>query len=279
MPETISYPGRDALSVMAAQVNSDEAERRARAYLARSIRAALDTHAHDLDALARRLDVHDQQIAALQADVIEHIDQAGAPCAACGEPDAAHLLDPDNAEDWQPQHRYIAPDLDQADAGPTGADIETGRDLAGMAEADGAISDGADVPHLIAQALAAARAEGYAAGRNYGGPTPQHAPALPAWVTESTPCAACPEDIKHEHDDNGYEDDDGPHAGHAFEPEPVRAFTLTVYVAAPARLDADDVAEFTQHALEYSTAREAIVEALAPTGCTLLGMTDPEPTR
>lgn len=190
MPETISYPGRDALGVMAAQVNSVEPERRPRAYLARSIRAALDTHAHDLDALARRLDVHDQQIAALQAD-------------AC----------------WK----------------------------------------------------------GHAAGRNYGGPTPQAAPALPAWVTETTPCAACPEDIKHEHDDNGWTDDDGDHRGHAFEAEPVHAIAVTFYVAAPQDLDADTIRAMFGAVLDHSTAREALAAGLdgADPRVTLLGVTDP----
>lgn len=177
-----------------------------------------------LDALAARLDVHDQQIGALQADVIEHIDHHpaadeldGPPCIVCGLPDAAHLIDPDNAEDWQPQHTYEQPDPvvpstwpvqplhtdaegpnvatcgtcwrkwddgavteltptpaarcpfetfhDQAEAEhiaqhPTGADIETGRDLANDAEQYGAESDAQEVTHMIAQALAAARAEG-----------------------------------------------------------------------------------------------------------------------
>ncbi len=165
----------------------------------------------------------------------------GPPCTACGLPDAAHMLDPDNAEDWQPQHTYQAPpelDADGAplvpaswpvqpltpgddgyetaavcngcgrswddravtsmtptpsgrcpfepfhddpaedepaeflpyvearriEQSPTGADDETGRDLARMAEVDGAVSDGADVPYLIAMALAAARADGYRQG-------------------------------------------------------------------------------------------------------------------
>lgn len=192
--------------------------------LARATLAALDAHAHDLAALVARL------------DAIEHIDQG---CAACGEPDAAHPIDTDRAEDWQPQHRYIEPDPnvprdwpviplpagypdattlatcgacgrswdddfitsmtpapsgrcpfepfheddDQADAEhaeamhraltarqaePTGADIETGRDLANDAEQYGAESDARDVAHMIAQAIAAARAEGYQAGYDAG---------------------------------------------------------------------------------------------------------------
>lgn len=223
-----TYPGRNRLAANA----------RAGAALAEPAdgRATLAA----LDALAARLDVHEQQIGALQADVIEHIDQDdGPPCAACGLPDAAHMLDPDNAEDWQPQHTYQAPqelDADGAplvpaswpvqpltpgDAGydtaavcngcgrswddtavtsmtptpsgrcpfepfhddpadeaeflpyvearriehnPTSADIETGRDLANDAEQYGAESDARDVAHMIAQALAAARADGYRQG-------------------------------------------------------------------------------------------------------------------
>ncbi len=47
---------------------------------------------------------------------------------------------------------------------PTEEDYETGRALAGMAEADGAVSDGADVGWMIAQEIAKARFEGYHAG-------------------------------------------------------------------------------------------------------------------
>lgn len=47
---------------------------------------------------------------------------------------------------------------------PTEEDYETGRALAGMAEADGAVSDGADVPWMIAHEIVKARAEGYDAG-------------------------------------------------------------------------------------------------------------------
>lgn len=46
---------------------------------------------------------------------------------------------------------------------PTEQDYETGRALAEMAEADGAVSDGADIPWMIAHEIAKARAEGAAA--------------------------------------------------------------------------------------------------------------------
>lgn len=220
----ISYPGRDALRTLSAQAR----ERANATEVARAARAALDAHAHDLDALAHRLD-------AIEA---RQVKDTGAPCADCGEPDAAHLIDPDNAEDWQPQHTYQAPPELDADGyplvpaswpvqpltpdddgydtaavcngcgrswddsavtsmtptpsgrcpfepfhadetaadlaaeftarrierNPTGADIETGRDLANDAEQYGAESDARDVAHMIAQALAAARADGYRRG-------------------------------------------------------------------------------------------------------------------
>lgn len=54
--------------------------------------------------------------AGLPLDHAEHlaaalaaIENAQRGCAACGEPDAAHPLDLDTAEDWQPHHRYVAP--------------------------------------------------------------------------------------------------------------------------------------------------------------------------
>lgn len=66
MPE-MSYPGRDALRTLSARAR----ERASAGHVARAALAALDAHGHDLEALARRLDVHNQQIAALQADVID----------------------------------------------------------------------------------------------------------------------------------------------------------------------------------------------------------------
>lgn len=260
MPE-MSYPGRDALRIMAAQVDA-EPERSGRAYIARSLLAALDAHGHDLEALARRLD-------ALEAQA-----DTGAPCADCGERPGEHGATP--LLDIAP-HAYRAPEAPTAYPEPTPAQVETGRDLAGMAEADGAVSDGADVPWMIARELADAYWKGHAAGRNYGGPTPQAAPALPDWVTETTPCAACPEDIKHEHDDNGWTDDDGDHRGHAFEAEPVHAIAVTFYVAAPQDLDADTIRAMFGSVLDHSTAREALAAGLdgADPRVTLLGVTDP----
>ena len=216
MTETISYPGRDALRISAAKAR----ERANAVDVARAALAALDAHAHDLAALVARLDQHDDD---------------GPPCAACGLPDHAHMLDPDDAEDWQPHHTYAPPDAavppswpvqplhpdadgpnvaacgacgrkwddaavtsitpapsarcpfepfhdDEDDEhqaraaavlavearrieqNPTETDDTTGAELARMAEADGAVSDGADVGWMIAQALAAARAEGYRQG-------------------------------------------------------------------------------------------------------------------
>lgn len=222
MPTT--YPGRDYLAPAA------EGGRHRVDSLAAATLAALDHLAQRLDALA-----------AVELD--------GAPCIACGLPEDAHLIDPDHAEDWQPQHTYeqpdpvvpstwpvqplhtdaegpnvatcgtcwrkwddgavteltptpaarcpfepfhvdpddldaIGPEGDRARAAanveadafeaqaeaehiaqhPTGADIETGRDLANDAEQYGAESDARDVAHMIAQALAAARADGYRRG-------------------------------------------------------------------------------------------------------------------
>lgn len=257
MPE-MSYPGRDALRIMAAQVDA-EPERSGRAYIARSLLAALDAHGHDLEALARRLD-------ALEAQA-----DTGAPCADCGERPGEHGATP--LLDIAP-HAYRAPEAPTAYPEPTPAQVETGRDLAGMAEADGAVSDGADVPWMIARELADAYWKGHAAGRNYGGPTPQAAPALPAWVTETTPCAACPEDIKHEHDDNGWTDDDGDHPGHVYQAERVHRLAVRFYVSTGADLDGEDLAEMLEHALDV--ARNRMAEAIDHR-CTIIGSTDPEP--
>lgn len=226
----IGYPGRSALGALSAQSRKHANG----VHVARATRAALDAHAHDLDELAHRLDALEALVTIEAAPQVD----AGPPCAACGEPETAHMLDPDNAEDWQPQHTYQAPPELDADGyplvpaswpvqpltpdddgydtaavcngcgrswddsavtsmtptpsgrcpfepfhadetaadlaaeftarrierNPTGADIETGRDLANDAEQYGAESDARDVAHMIAQALAAARADGYRRG-------------------------------------------------------------------------------------------------------------------
>lgn len=259
MPETISYPGRDALGIMAAQVDSTP-DRSTRAYLARSVRAALDAQAHDLAALARRLDELDDPLAA-----------NGPPCAACGEPDAAHLLNPDNAEDWQPQHRYIAPDSDVPAGWPVVALPQDYPDANTLATC-GACGRSWDDDIITSMTPAPGGRCPFELFHVEDAP----APALPAWVIESTPCAACPEDLKQEHDDNGWTDDDGDHRGHTYSPEPVHRLAVTFYVAAPEALDAADVAEMLQNALDV--ARGPIVDALA-VECTLIGATDPEPAR
>lgn len=46
------------------------------------------------------------------AAAVRAIEDAQRGCAACGEPDAAHPIDPDHAEDWQPQHQFIEPAQD-----------------------------------------------------------------------------------------------------------------------------------------------------------------------
>lgn len=259
MPETISYPGRDALGIMAAQVDSTP-DRSTRAYLARSVRAALDAQAHDLAALARRLDELDDPLAA-----------NGPPCAACGEPDAAHLLNPDNAEDWQPQHRYIAPDPDVPAGWPVVALPQDYPDANTLATC-GTCGRSWDDDIITSMTPAPGARCPFEPFHVEDAP----APALPAWVIESTPCAACPEDLKQEHDDNGWEDDDGDHPGHAFEAEPVHALTVTFYVAAPPALDADEVTHLFAAVLDNSTARDALAAGLdgAGTGATLLGCSE-----
>lgn len=265
-----TYPGRDYLATSArgGHFRVD--------ILARATWQALDALAGRLDAIEARPQAED----------------LGAPCDDCGEADIVHPLDVDHAEDWQPQHTYCAPTrselcpLGMENCGqpsceaaaataypePTPAQVETGRDLAGMAEADGAVSDGADVPAMIARALADAYWQGHAAGREYGGPIGPHimSDGLPDWMADDLiPCAACPPEFAQEHDDNGHDDDDGHHAGHAFEPMPVHPFTVTFYVAAPGAKD--EVHETFARVLDYSTANDALREGLDAAGCYLLG--------
>lgn len=95
--ETIGYPGRDALRIHAAHAREDARAGRA-VRVARATLAALDAQAHDVADLFARVDALDRQIAP--------DDDLGPPCAECGEPDIAHPVDLDRAEDWQPQHRY-----------------------------------------------------------------------------------------------------------------------------------------------------------------------------
>lgn len=170
MPEpTISYPGRDALRISAAKAreNANGAD------VARAALAALDAQAHDLAALVARLDAIEAPAAIIRPALSQMLTEAdepdGPPCAACGLPDSAPAPSarcPFEAfhEDGGPPPVDRVALADTIHGEPTGADFETGRDLARMAEADGAISDGADVPYLIAQALAAARADGYRRG-------------------------------------------------------------------------------------------------------------------
>lgn len=129
-------------------------------------------------------------------------------CAACGEPDGAHVLDLDHAEDWQPQHRYIAPEptddepaphLDPVPVvhpSPTPEQYDQAAELAQLVEEHGAEGDDARDPREdIARALAAAYWTGHRRGQD-DDPDALALDQLAGWLrNEEWPGASGMEDV------------------------------------------------------------------------------------
>lgn len=192
MPEgTISYPGRDALRISAAKAR----ESANGADVARAALAALDAQAHDLDALARRLDDIEARPQAEDPTgprpVPSWVEEA-TPCAACppeyaqehddnGHEDADGARHPGHAFEPMPVHAvrvtfYVAawpaPDgaADVVEAFERVLEHSTASEaLADGMDGAGAILLGADRPELahldeLAAAIEQARAEGHAEG-------------------------------------------------------------------------------------------------------------------
>lgn len=228
-------------------------------YHARELAPFAEDVLRTFDEFARRLDT-------IEADT-------GTPCAACRLPAVAHPIDPDNAEGWQPQHRYITPDAavpaswpvvplpaDYPDAHTLATCGTCGRSwdddiITAMTPAPGArcpfemFHEDTDDEHGSTPLLDVAP-------HSYRAP----APALPAWLATEPPCWRCGEPPEAHHDDDE----------HQHEPADVAAITVTYYVTAGPAAGPGDARENVRAIFDSvhdnSTALEALREGLAHAG-------------